>query len=306
MRKTVYSGKLNKKAVSTIHGNGVFAIAPISTGEFLFSKGGHLLPKSEMFSRAPLDSYWPISNDYVLAPKNIYEVEAVVLNINHSCNPNCGISGQAEGVAIRNIDIGEEITFDYAMLDNELNWFICNCKQEGCRKIITSIDWKIEKLQSKYDGQFATYIREKIAAGEKYILQNDITSDISTLREQVFIDEQKINREEEFEGNESKHVHCCLYRSGRLVAYARTCRDESTAYISRVAVDMRMRKNGLGREIMFWAEIEARKLGCTEVVLHAQIHVKLFYEKLGYIIIGEEFIEAGIPHIKMIKKLYCR
>lgn len=303
MKDAVYSKKLERKAVSAIHGNGVFAIAPIAKGEFLFSKGGHRLPKSEMFSRTPLDCYWPVSDEYVLAPKTMYEVEHFVVNMNHSCNPNCGIRGEDEGIAIRDIEKGEEIFFDYAMLDNELNWFRCNCKQDGCRKIITSIDWKIEELQSRYDGQFAIYISEKIVAGEKYITHKDITSDIVALREQVFIKEQKIKKEDEFEGDEKKYIHSCLYKSGCLIAYARTLKNGNAAQISRVAVNRTMRKRGLGREIMFWAEAEARKFCCTEVVLNAQIQVKLFYERLGYKAIGEEFIEAGIPHIKMTKKL---
>jgi len=303
MNRTIYSEKLNSKAASAIHGNGSFAIKPISEGEFLFTKGGHCLPKSKMFSRTPLDCYWPISDDHVLAPKSIFEVEKAVVNINHSCNPNCGIRGQDRGVAIRNIAAGEEIVFDYAMLDNELNWFYCNCKQPGCRKIITSIDWKITGLQKKYSNNFASYLRNKIEEGQFYSVFYDIQDDIHMLRVEVFIDEQGISKADEFEGCENDFIHCCLYKKNMLIACARVSKHKFIAQIGRVAVKKQMRKFGYGREIMFWAEIEAMKIGCTSIVIHAQVQVEEFYKKIGYKPEGEVFIEAGIPHIKMTKSL---
>src|SRR5665811_790598 len=78
-------------------------------------------------------------NKYVLHAGSISKV-------NHSCDPNCGISvnetGAHDFVAIRDIIVNEEITFDYAMRNYGVNYFPkqCMCGSENCRGRITG--WK--------------------------------------------------------------------------------------------------------------------------------------------------------------------
>ena len=87
---------------------------------------------------------------------------------NHSCNPNAGIKGHLLIVAMRNIKPGEEITFDYAMIDSEKeDYFKCNCGAKNCRKFITGEDWKKPDLQKRYKGYFSYYIQEKISKSKK-------------------------------------------------------------------------------------------------------------------------------------------
>lgn len=65
---------------------------------------------------------------------------------------------------MRDIPIGEEITFDYAMLDNEIDDsynFECKCGSSECRGIITGQDWKNKTLQKKYGKYFAAYLQEQ-------------------------------------------------------------------------------------------------------------------------------------------------
>ena len=70
-------------------------------------------------------------------------------------------------MAMRDIDISEHVTFDYAMclhaspemLRYELE---CLCGSANCRGIITEDDWKLPDLQKKYDGYFSWYLQEKI------------------------------------------------------------------------------------------------------------------------------------------------
>ena len=58
---------------------------------------------------------------------------------------------------------GEEITFDYAMTDDDPeDYFECNCGVKNCRKMITGNDWKMKSLQKKYRGYFSLYIQEQI------------------------------------------------------------------------------------------------------------------------------------------------
>jgi hypothetical protein len=82
--------------------------------------------------------------------------------LNHSCEPNVGVSGQIMYVAMRNIRSGEELTLDYAMIDDAPIRMKCGCSSPRCRGIITGKDWKRKDLQKKYGDYFAWFILQKI------------------------------------------------------------------------------------------------------------------------------------------------
>ena len=85
--------------------------------------------------------------------------------VNHSCDPNCGLVGAVLVVAMRDIEPGEEITFDYAMCDStDYDEFDCSCDTQHCRKHVTGSDWKRPDLQHRYAGWFSSYLARKIAA----------------------------------------------------------------------------------------------------------------------------------------------
>lgn len=66
---------------------------------------------------------------------------------------------------MRDIEAGEEVITDYAMLDGDPNfrWEMkCSCEAENCRKFITSDDWKIPELQERYQGYFLPSMRVRI------------------------------------------------------------------------------------------------------------------------------------------------
>lgn len=82
---------------------------------------------------------------------------------NHSCDPNLGFTGQIGLVAMRDIQAGEELTFDYAMSDGSpYDEFECYCGSKNCRKKITGNDWKLTELWKRYDGYFSTYLAKRI------------------------------------------------------------------------------------------------------------------------------------------------
>lgn len=147
---------------SPIHGKGMFAKELIKKGEIVFIKGGHILSRKDFFSSNIINSYLPIDDGYYLAAKNPNEECMVKLFNNHSCNPNCGMRGEITFVAIRDICVGEELTCDYAFIDNEDYSFKCNCGAENCRSVITGRDWKIKRLQEEYYPYFAQYLKEKM------------------------------------------------------------------------------------------------------------------------------------------------
>ena len=149
-------------AQSTVHGMGMFARAPIRQGEIVFIKGGHILRKEDVFSSDTISSYLPLDGEYFIGATNPEEEPGIKLFINHSCDPNCGIRGEITFVALRCIATHEEVTIDYATVDDEDYSFSCACGSPRCRKRVTGRDWKIPELQRRYRGFFARYLADKI------------------------------------------------------------------------------------------------------------------------------------------------
>lgn len=162
MIKSFLSDKVETRDNSKIHKTGIFAKEKISKGEIVCIKGGHILRRNEIYSSSVINCYHPISDEYFLGALSAEEEENVKIYINHSCDPNCGLRGEITFVAMRDINANEELTFDYAMLDNEDYEFKCLCGSPNCRKIIRGHDWKIKELQDKYKQYFAEYLKEKM------------------------------------------------------------------------------------------------------------------------------------------------
>lgn len=139
----------------------MFATDKIRKGEIVFIKGGHILRREQFFSSDKINSYLPIDDNFYLAALSEDEEPNVKLYNNHSCDPNCGLRGEITFVAIRDIEKDEELTCDYAFIDNEDYEFECNCGSLGCRHRITGRDWKRPELQEKYRKYFAAYLKEK-------------------------------------------------------------------------------------------------------------------------------------------------
>jgi predicted GNAT family N-acyltransferase len=78
---------------------------------------------------------------------------------------------------------------------------------------------------------------------------------------------------------------------------------EGRAKAERVAVHHLARRLGVGRRLMLALEDTARRLGLTCVILHAQVTAIPFYERLGYVAHGDVFLDAGIDHREMTKRL---
>lgn len=82
---------------------------------------------------------------------------------NHSCEPNLGFTGQIGLMAMRDIEAGEQLTFDYAMSDGgPYDEFDCQCGMPACRHRVTGNDWKRPELWVKYEGFFSSYLARRI------------------------------------------------------------------------------------------------------------------------------------------------
>ncbi|MCA9284898.1 MAG: GNAT family N-acetyltransferase [Phycisphaerales bacterium] len=121
---------------------------------------------------------------------------------------------------------------------------------------------------------------------------------IRAVRVEVFVDEQGIAREEEFDDADDRCVHVVVRSDGMPVGTGRLDRD---GRIGRIAVLAAHRRRGLGRTVMVALERAAAAQGSERVYLGAQVTAVPFYERLGYRVFGEPFVEAGIPHRLMEK-----
>jgi len=121
------------------------------------------------------------------------------------------------------------------------------------------------------------------------------------VRERVFIEEQAVPREEEWDGADDDAVHfLALNEAGQPLGCARLL---ASGQIGRMAVMKEQRGTGLGLRLLEAAIEEAIRQGRRQVFLHAQTHALGFYRKAGFLPHGSEFMEAGIPHVEMTLEL---
>ncbi len=121
------------------------------------------------------------------------------------------------------------------------------------------------------------------------------------IRMDVFVTEQGVPEDEEIDAYDEHAHHFLAWREGEAVGTARLMLiDEGrTGKIGRVAVDRTQRGLGAGAALITAAEAAAPNVGRFQ--LDAQVAAIQFYERLGYVTEGEEFLDAGIAHRRMVK-----
>ena len=145
-------------------GWGSYAVEPIAAGETVAAFGGSVVPLAvlQTFNDDRQSRSIQVDTDLYLVSGETPDAGDM---LNHSCEPNCGISGQILLVAMRDIEPGEELSFDYAMCDaSDYDEFRCLCGEPSCREIVTGSDWRDPVLQAKYAGWFSPYLERRIAA----------------------------------------------------------------------------------------------------------------------------------------------
>ncbi len=124
---------------------------------------------------------------------------------------------------------------------------------------------------------------------------------LSTIRSAVFIEEQQVPPEMEWDQWDAQAIHFLAYSpSGEAIGTARLLHH---GHIGRMAVLQAWRHQGVGSRLLQAAIAMARRQGLEQAQLSAQTQAIAFYEKHGFHIIGEEFLDAGIPHFKMLLNL---
>lgn len=121
--------------------------------------------------------------------------------------------------------------------------------------------------------------------------------DAQDIRYEVFVVEQKVPVEMEWDEMDTVCLHAVAYDGNdRAIATGRLLPD---GHIGRMAVRKEARGSGTGGNILNALMAEAQKRGDRAVMLNAQTQAEPFYQRFGFRREGEEFMEAGIPHIAM-------
>ena len=122
----------------------------------------------------------------------------------------------------------------------------------------------------------------------------------SPIRFTVFCEEQGVPREIELDENDAVSVHAVVFDEGKPVATGRLLPD---GHIGRMAVLKDWRNRGLGGLMLERLIEKARERGDKRIVLSAQVHAVPFYRAHGFVPQGSEYMEAGIRHQEMIRRL---
>lgn len=127
--------------------------------------------------------------------------------------------------------------------------------------------------------------------------------EIAKARFEVFVVDQKIVEEQDFDDKDKQCYHIFLYDNDKIIAYSRIVPkgvSYKEASIGRVLVLKEHRRKGIAEEMLKQCtEFIDRELNETQITLSAQNYVRNLYESVGFKAVGEVYDEAGIPHIKM-------
>jgi YbgC/YbaW family acyl-CoA thioester hydrolase len=134
---------------------------------------------------------------------------------------------------------------------------------------------------------------------------DDLGTDAKAIRTEVFVQEQKIPADMEWDAADAECMHAVAYnRFGVALATGRLLQHvPGVAKIGRMAVSRTMRGSGVGRHVLDALMKAARARGDREAILHAQSSAASFYVRAGFVPRGPEFDEAGIPHVEMVRSL---
>ena len=130
---------------------------------------------------------------------------------------------------------------------------------------------------------------------------NELGADAGRIRTEVFVREQRIPAELEWDEADATALHAVAYnRLGQAIATGRLlAAEQGVARVGRMAVHQVLRGGGFGAQVLRALAEAAQRRGDRAIELHAQRTARDFYARLGFQVQGEPFEEAGIPHITM-------
>ena len=131
-------------------------------------------------------------------------------------------------------------------------------------------------------------------------------NELVELRYKILLEPLGLKFLDSFRAKEANYLHigCVEQLDDKLVGgLILAPLDNERIRLMQVAVDTVYRGEGVGRELVKYAEKRAKEAGYSKIIMHAMLSVVGFYEKLGYHAEGEVFDEQGITFLKMVKDL---
>ena len=123
-------------------------------------------------------------------------------------------------------------------------------------------------------------------------------ADIRRIREAVFVAEQSVPPELEWDAEDASALHFLALEGDYAVGTARLLPDGE---IGRLSVLRDWRGLNVGDALLNAVIAEAQTRGLTPQKLSAQVHATAFYERFGFTVVSDEFLEAGLPHVDMVR-----
>ena len=132
-------------------------------------------------------------------------------------------------------------------------------------------------------------------------IYNSLPEEAIAIRKKVFMDEQGFVSD--FDATDDSSHHLVMFDSGRAVATCRVFSCECGFAVGRIAVIREYRGRHCGASLLYAAEKLIKKLGGHKVIIHAQLRVQAFYQKLGYRLSGLADEDGECPHVYLEKEL---
>lgn len=123
------------------------------------------------------------------------------------------------------------------------------------------------------------------------------------IRKEIFVNEQNVPIEEELDRYDAIATHFLLYLNNNPIGAGRCRKLNNALKAERICILQSFRKLGAGRHLMQYIEDYAIKENIHYLKLDSQTHAIGFYQSLNFRTVSEEFLDAGIPHVTMIKHL---
>lgn len=152
---------------STLQGLGVFASSVIFEQELVAVWGGVIYSADEIqvlgesfqhFRTHPFE----VAQGFYMGSTSLHAIDDAE-RFNHSCEPTVGVKGQVIVLARREINTGEELTFDYETTDLAPNAFQCRCGSDRCRRKIDGSAWRSRVFQEEHSDWLSWNVSQQIA-----------------------------------------------------------------------------------------------------------------------------------------------
>jgi len=148
------------------------------------------------------------------------------------------------------------------------------------------------------------YVTDMANITYKLVTTDEEMRDALEVRRQVFVQEQGVSEDLEYDGQDEEALHMVVKNEGRVIGTARVrFLANNQAKIERLAILKPFRRRGIGSNIFSFLKQELKSRQTEQIIIHAQCAIIAFHKSCGFKEVGSPFWEAGIKHRKMQMQL---